>query len=124
VIDVVQEVFEQTIGHALKVDEVDLSAYTKSFSYNVPDPGNWLPPAQNRCNDSDECDGANNGKARDGVNNGNAQRSQSQESGKYSISCEGAQWSKYWECAALTITREQENFDFLSKIWGKMLFNA
>ena len=46
-IDIVQEVFEQTIGHALKVDEVDLSGYTKSFSYNVPDPGHWLPPAQN-----------------------------------------------------------------------------
>jgi hypothetical protein len=46
-IDVVQEVFEQTIGHALKVDEVDLSTYTESFSYNVPDPGRWLPPAQN-----------------------------------------------------------------------------
>ena len=46
-IDIVQEVFEQTIGHALKVDEVNLSGYTKSFSYNVPDPGHWLPPAQN-----------------------------------------------------------------------------
>jgi hypothetical protein len=41
------------------------------------------------------------GKARDGANNGNAQRFES-----------------------TTITRERENYDFLSKIWGKILFNA
>ena len=46
-IDVVQEVFELTIEHALNVDEFDLSTYTKSFRDNVPDLGHWLPPAQN-----------------------------------------------------------------------------
>jgi hypothetical protein len=48
-----------------------------------------------------ECDGANNGKARDGANNGNAQRFES-----------------------ITIMRERENYNFLPKIWGKILFNA
>jgi hypothetical protein len=30
-------------------------------------------------------------------------------------------FSSLW---SITITRERENFDFLSKIWGKILFNA
>jgi hypothetical protein len=40
-------------------------------------------------------------KWRDGANNGNAQRFES-----------------------VTITRERENYDLMSNIWGKILFNA
>ena len=43
-IEVVQEVFEQTIRHALKINDVTLTTYSEALRHNVLDPRHWLLP--------------------------------------------------------------------------------
>ena len=46
-INAITDVLEYPIGHTLEVNEIHLSANTKSIRDDVLYPGHWLPTAQN-----------------------------------------------------------------------------